>query len=77
MRNILVLGTTAVVLAFGAPSAYAMGGGGNLSPEQSPYAILEPQTLGQSAPPPEVTEASPARAVVHNPAKKRVRTHPQ
>jgi hypothetical protein len=44
MRKIILLGATAVVLSLGAVNAYAMGGG-NLSPEQSPYALLAPQTL--------------------------------
>ncbi len=44
MRNILLFGATAVALSFGAASAYAMGGG-DLSPQQSPYALLAPQTL--------------------------------
>jgi hypothetical protein len=47
MRKTLLLGTTAVVLALVSASAYAMGGG-NVSPEASPYAILEPQTLAPS-----------------------------
>ena len=44
MRNMLLLGTTAIVLTFGALNADAQGGG-NLSPEAAPYAILEPQTV--------------------------------
>jgi hypothetical protein len=48
MRKIILLGTTVVALTFGVANAYAMGGGGNISPEQSPYAILAPQTLGPS-----------------------------
>jgi hypothetical protein len=47
MRNIVLLGTTAVVLTLGAANAYAMGGG-NVSPEASPYAILEPQSVAPS-----------------------------
>jgi hypothetical protein len=47
MRKILLLGTTGVVLTLGAANAYAMGGG-NLSPEASPYAILEPQSVASS-----------------------------
>jgi hypothetical protein len=47
MRNIVLLGTTAVVLTLGAANAYAMGGG-NPSPEASPYAILEPQSVARS-----------------------------
>ena len=47
MRKTLLLGATAVVLALASASAYAMGGG-NISPEASPYAILEPQTLAPS-----------------------------
>jgi hypothetical protein len=47
MRKTILLGTTAVALALGAANAYAMGGG-PLSPEASPYAILEPQTVAPS-----------------------------
>jgi hypothetical protein len=47
MRKIMLLGATAVALTLGAANAYAMGGG-DLSPEQSPYALLAPQTLHQS-----------------------------
>ncbi|WP_158814869.1 hypothetical protein [Methylocapsa sp. S129] len=71
MRNIFLLGTTLAVLAFGAGNAHAMGGSGNLAPSESPYAILEPQTVTPTeiATPP--TEASPARTP-HSPAKRRV-----
>jgi len=55
MRKILLLGATAVVLALGSAGAFAMGGG-NASPEASPYAILEPQTLA----PPAMTEGRAA-----------------
>jgi len=44
MRNTILFGTTAVLLALGGANAFAMGGGGNLSPEQSPYALLAPQS---------------------------------
>jgi hypothetical protein len=47
MRNIILFGATAAFLSLGAVDAYAMGGG-NLAPEESPYAILAPQTLGPS-----------------------------
>jgi hypothetical protein len=47
MRKIILFGATAIALTFGAASAYAMGGG-DLTPEQSPYALLAPQTLQQS-----------------------------
>lgn len=43
MRKTLFFATTAVALAFGAAHAFAMGGG-NLSPEQSPYALIAPPT---------------------------------
>jgi len=46
MRKTILLGTTAVALAFGAANAYA--GSPNPSPESSPYAILEPQTVAPS-----------------------------
>jgi hypothetical protein len=44
MRKIMLFGATAIALALGAANAYAIGGG-NLSPEQSPYALIAPQTL--------------------------------
>jgi hypothetical protein len=45
MRKICLLGG-AVIVTFAAANAYAMGpGGGDLTPDQSPYAILEPQTV--------------------------------
>jgi len=43
MRKISFLAATAIILALGASSTYAMCGG-NLSLARSPYAILEPQT---------------------------------
>jgi hypothetical protein len=47
MRKIILFGAASLVLSLGAVNAYAMGGG-NLSPEASPYAIIAPQTLGPS-----------------------------
>ena len=47
MRKFVLFGATAVVLALGVAHASAMGSG-NLSPEASPYAILEPQTVAPS-----------------------------
>ena len=47
MRKIILFGATAAALALGAASAYAAGGG-NLSPEASPYAVIAPQTTLQS-----------------------------
>jgi hypothetical protein len=47
MRKIILLGAAAAALSLGSISAFAMGGG-NVSPEASPYAILAPQTLGPS-----------------------------
>jgi hypothetical protein len=44
MRNVLLFGAVAVVLTFGGADAFAMGGG-DLSPDQSPYALLAPQTV--------------------------------
>ena len=66
MRSILAAGTTAVVLTFGAASAYANG------PNWSPYEILAPQATQLEAPP--ETRASyagdnqacyPARVRIH------------
>ena len=46
MRNTIMLRMAAVVFVLGTANANAMGtGGGNLSPDASPYAVLEPQTL--------------------------------
>jgi hypothetical protein len=59
MRKIMLIGATAVALTFSAANAYAVGGG-DLSPEQSPYALLAPQTL-QSPPMSEGRSAYPAR----------------
>jgi hypothetical protein len=60
MRKFILLGATAAALSLGAVNAFAMGGGGNLAPEESPYAILAPQTLGPSG-------ASEGRSVYVNP----------
>jgi hypothetical protein len=46
MTRSLSLLSISVALACLATQTFAMGGGGNLSPSQSPYAILAPQTLG-------------------------------
>jgi hypothetical protein len=69
---------TALALAFGVSDASAMGGGGDLSPSQSPYAILEPQTVAPlaapimaSEPPTSVLDAAPTRRPrLARPAKK-------
>jgi hypothetical protein len=47
MRKIILFSATAAAVSLGAVNAYAMGGG-NLAPEESPYAILAPQTIGPS-----------------------------
>jgi hypothetical protein len=49
MHKIILCGATAVVLILANASAYARGGGGDPSPEESPYAILEPQTVAPLA----------------------------
>jgi|HubBroStandDraft_2_1064218.scaffolds.fasta_scaffold1746689_1 hypothetical protein len=49
MREFVLWGVAAMIV-FGVAEAHAMGGSGNLSPEASPYAILEPQTLATGAP---------------------------
>jgi hypothetical protein len=59
MRKIMLFAATAVALTFSAANAYAVGGG-DLSPEQSPYALLAPQTL-QASPMNEGRSAYPAR----------------
>jgi hypothetical protein len=55
MHKIILLGATAVILTLGSANVYAMGMGSGgagssspLSPEASPYAILEPQTVMRS-----------------------------
>ena len=42
MNKLTLIGATVAVLGLGLVSAHAMGGG-NLSPDASPYAIIEPQ----------------------------------
>ena len=49
MRKIISLAATAVVFTLGAAAANAAGSGHDLSPEESPYAILEPQTAAPPA----------------------------
>jgi hypothetical protein len=44
-RKALILGSALVAFILGAASAYAFGGGPNLPLVDSPYAILEPQTV--------------------------------
>jgi hypothetical protein len=74
MREMVLLGTAAAMLAFGASDAGAMGGGGDLSPSESPYAILEPQTV---APPAAAIMASesPTRVVHRAPARRQRSAH--
>jgi hypothetical protein len=49
MRKICLFGGAAAIFAFAAANANAMGpGGGDLTPGESPYAILEPQTVTPS-----------------------------
>jgi hypothetical protein len=74
MREMVRWGTAAVVLAFGAPGAFAMTGGGNLSPEESPYAILEPQTVAPLAAPIMGSEV-PTGALYRAPARLPRNTH--
>ncbi|MGO8835597.1 MAG: hypothetical protein ACLQE9_22655 [Roseiarcus sp.] len=47
MHKTLLLAAATAAFALGAGGAYATGGG-NVSPEASPYAILEPQTVAPS-----------------------------
>ena len=69
MSKMLLLGTTAFVLALGIRNADAFAGGGDLSPDQSPYAILVPETLNNNIapsppsfePPPVYSPSSPRR----------------
>jgi hypothetical protein len=49
MRKISLFGGAAVIFAFATANANAMGpGGGDLTPDESPYAILAPQTVTPS-----------------------------
>jgi hypothetical protein len=48
MSKILLIAATIAAAALAASSAYAMGGGGPIFPEASPYAILEPQNVNPS-----------------------------
>lgn len=62
----LFLAATVLVFALSANTAYAMGGSADLSPDQSPYAILEPITLGPAAIAPDSTESLPVVPVRHS-----------
>jgi hypothetical protein len=66
MPKLILLGTTVFVLALGIRDANAMAGSADLSPDQSPYAILEPITLGPAAIAPESTETLPTVPVRHS-----------
>ncbi|MGA2043106.1 MAG: hypothetical protein ABSG83_07005 [Roseiarcus sp.] len=75
MRNLAIL--VAAAFGFLAPvgAAWAFGGTGNISPEESPYAVLEPQTLGPAALPqtstaPAQAEEPPAAAVRPRPKRR-------
>lgn len=70
MRKSLLRGAV-VAVVFGAGPAFAMGGSGNLSPSESPYALIAPQTLGV---PVQATE--PAPVARPEPVKRR-RLRPQ
>jgi hypothetical protein len=49
MRKINLFSCAAAIFAFATASADAMGpGGGDLTPDESPYAILAPQTITPS-----------------------------
>ena len=48
MRKFLLFGAATIALALGAANAAHAMGGGNLSPEASPYALIAPQTLQPS-----------------------------
>ena len=69
MPKLMLLGTTALVLALGIRDANAMAGSADLSPDQSPYAILAPETLTNNRPqqppsfepPPAYSPAPPMR----------------
>jgi hypothetical protein len=67
MREIVLSGTAAIVLCFGAGAACAMTGGADLPPEKSPYAILEPQTVMPLAAP-EATGNGPDGTIDRVPA---------
>jgi hypothetical protein len=73
MSKLILLGTTAFLLALGVRDANAMAGSADLSPDQSPYAILVPETLtnnlAQQPPsfePPPVYSPSPPRRHRHH-----------
>jgi len=72
MRKIIFLLEAAVLALATTGGALAMGGGGNLSPSQSPYAILEPQTVAPlPAPASESVEPSVPRVAKHHGKKVR------
>jgi hypothetical protein len=77
MPKLILLGTTVFVLALGIRDANANAGSADLSPDQSPYAILVPETLTNNLPqqPPSFEPQpvySPAPATRH---RRHVREH--
>jgi hypothetical protein len=70
-RKALIPGSALVVFILGAASAYAFGGP-NLPPEDSPYAILEPQTVAplSKQPPKEVNSNRMGRAARRLPPRR-------
>jgi hypothetical protein len=72
MREMVLASAAAIILAFGLSNASAMGGSGDLSPSESPYAILEPQTVTPLPAP--VVESEPPASVPHRAPARRPRT---
>ena len=78
MPKLVLLGTTALVLALGIRDANAINGSADLSPDQSPYAILAPITLTNGVaqqppsfePPPVYSPAPPTRHRHHSREKR-------
>ena len=70
MRKMALAGASALLLVLGAGAASPFGGTGNIRPEESPYAILEPQTVTPTATAPSAAEAPPEPAV-HRSARAR------
>jgi hypothetical protein len=73
MRKLVLAEASALLLVLGTGEASAFGGTGNIRPEESPYAILAPQTVTPTASAPPAAEQPPQRAV-HRAVRARARS---
>jgi hypothetical protein len=74
MREMVLASAAAIILAFGLSNASAMGGSGDLSPSESPYAILDPQTVTPLPAPVVESEPPPASRIARRRGVREPRT---